>query len=168
MGENNIGFLSRRSFEMTGNTYKMKWNWGTGIFIFLVLFLMACAAFIIFAMQQDVNLVHKDYYEKGVNYSEQMNVNARSKQYFNSIQTQLQNEYLRIDFEPSLAAKIDSGNVLLYRPSNSKQDIYLPLSLSDNSIFISKSKLVAGRYILKLNWYSGGLKYEIDKPVNIQ
>jgi len=146
----------------------MKWNWGTGIFIFLVLFLAACTAFIIFAMQQDVNLVHKDYYEKGVNYSEQMNTNARSKQYYSSVQTQLQNEYLRVDFEQSLAAKIDSGNILLYRPSNSNQDITLPLSLTDNSIFISKSNLVSGRYILKLNWFSDGLKYEIDKPVNIQ
>lgn len=146
----------------------MKWNWGTGIFIFLVLFLAACTAFIIFAMRQDVNLVHKDYYEKGVNYTEQMNTNARSKQYYSSVQTQLQNEYLRVDFEQSLAAKIDSGNVLLYRPSNSNQDIILPLSLTDNSIFISKSNLVSGRYILKLNWFSDGLKYEIDKPVNIQ
>ncbi|MEZ5103885.1 MAG: FixH family protein [Draconibacterium sp.] len=146
----------------------MKWNWGTGIFIFLVLFLAACTAFIIFAMQQDVNLVHKDYYEKGVNYTEQMNTNARSKQYYSSVQTQLQNEYLRVDFEQSLAAKIDSGNVLLYRPSNSNQDIIMPLSLTDNSIFISKSNLVSGRYILKLNWFSDGLKYEIDKPVNIQ
>jgi len=146
----------------------MKWNWGTGIFIFLVLFLAACTAFIIFAMRQDVNLVHKDYYEKGVNYTEQMNTNARSKQYYSSVQTQLQNEYLRVDFEQSLAAKIDSGNVLLYRPSNSRQDITLPLSLTNNSIFISKTKLISGRYILKLNWYSDGLKYEIDKPVNIQ
>lgn len=146
----------------------MKWNWGTGIFIFLVLFLAACTAFIIFAMQQDVNLVHKDYYEKGVNYTEQMNTNARSKQYYSFVQTQLQNEYLRVDFEQSLAAKIDSGNVLLYRPSNSNQDIIMPLSLTDNSIFISKSNLVSGRYILKLNWFSDGLKYEIDKPVNIQ
>ena len=146
----------------------MKFNWGTGIFIFLVLFLLACAAFIIFAISQDVNLVHKDYYEKGVNYSEQMNVNARSKQYYSSIHTQLFNEYLRVDFEDSLALKIDSGNVLLYRPSNSRQDIILPLNLVENSILISKENLVSGRYILKMTWYFDGQKYQVDKPVNIQ
>ena len=59
----------------------MKFNWGTGIFMFLALFLLASAAFIIFAVRQDVNLVHKDYYEKGVDYTEQMNVNSRSTEF---------------------------------------------------------------------------------------
>ncbi len=146
----------------------MKFNWGTGIFIFLVLFLLACAAFIIFALRQNVNLVHKDYYEKGVNYTDQMNVSARSKQYYSSIQTQLFKEYLRIDLEDSLASKIDSGNVLLYRPSNSRQDIILPLNPIENSILISKKNLVTGRYILKMTWYFDGQKYQVDKQVNIQ
>ncbi len=146
----------------------MKFNWGTGIFIFLVLFLLACAAFIIFALRQNVNLVHKDYYEKGVNYTDQMNVSARSKQYYSSIQTQLFKEYLRIDLEDSLASKIDSGNVLLYRPSNSRLDIILPLNQIENSILISKEDLVNGRYILKMTWYFDGQKYQVDKQVNIQ
>lgn len=146
----------------------MKLNWGTGIFIFLVIFLLACAAFIIFAMKQGVNLVHKDYYEKGVNYTEQMQVNARSKPYYSQVSTSIHNDYFSIDFDDSLAAKIDSGNVTMYRPSDSHRDVSAPLLLSDNSIKIKKEALIPGRYILKLYWYSDGLKYQIDKPVNIQ
>ena len=48
----------------------MKFNWGTGIFTFIIIFLLLCVAFIIFAVRQGVNLVHDDYYEKGVDYSE--------------------------------------------------------------------------------------------------
>lgn len=146
----------------------MKFNWGTGILIFLIVFLLACAGFIWFAFQQDVNLVHKDYYEKGVDYSEQMKVNERSQPYVNAIQTQLINNFLEVEFDESLVAKIDSGSVLMYRPSNSKNDIYLPLDFSENKINIPKENLISGRYILKLYWYSEGLKYQIDKPVNIQ
>jgi hypothetical protein len=146
----------------------MKFNWGTGILIFLILFLMAAAAFIIFAMRQDVNLVHKDYYEKGVDYTDQMNVNSRSSQFSDKIQIESVNEYLLVSFEESLAANIDSGKVLLYRPSDSKQDVMFPMTFSDNSIKIPKEDLITGRYILKLSWFSGGLKYEIDKTVNIQ
>ena len=146
----------------------MKFNWGTGILIFLIIFLIACAGFIIFAMRQDVNLVYKDYYEKGVNYTDQMDVNARSKPYYNSVQTQLYTDFLSIDFDASLAAKIDSGSVILFRPSSSKQDVSLPLLITKNSLKISKKNLISGRYILKLFWYSDGLKYQIDKPVNIQ
>jgi hypothetical protein len=146
----------------------MKFNWGTGILIFLILFLAACAAFIIFAMRQEVNLVHKDYYEKGVDYTDQMNINSRSAKFLENIQINYKNEYLVVDFEESLVAGIDSGKVLLYRPSSSKMDVSYPMTFSGNSLNIPKNSLVSGRYILKLSWYSAGLKYEIDKPVDIQ
>jgi len=153
------------------NNYKkafMKFNWGTGILIFLILFLLACAAFIIFAMNQDVNLVHKDYYEKGVDYTDKMNTDARSTQFSDKIQIDYNEEYLLIDFEDSMVANIDSGKVLLYRPSNSNQDVLFPMTFSDSVIKIPKENLITGRYILKLSWYSEGIKYEIDKPVDIQ
>ena len=76
--------------------------------------------------------------------------------------------FLNIDVEESLAAKIDSGSVLLFRPSNSKNDITFSLEKYAKQVQVSKSELIHGRYILKFTWYSGGLKYEIDKPVNIQ
>ncbi|MCG6186588.1 FixH family protein [Maribellus maritimus] len=146
----------------------MKWNWGTGIFIFLTLFLMASAGFIIFAMNQDVNLVHRDYYEKGVDYTEQMNVNARSVPYKNALNVNLQNDVFQIDIDDLLAAKIDSGNVLLFRPSSSKNDVLISLNKQAKTIQISKDELINGRYILKFSWYSEGLRYELDRPVNIQ
>jgi hypothetical protein len=146
----------------------MKFNWGTGILIFLILFLLACAVFITFAMRQDVNLVHKDYYEKGVDYTEQMNVNARSAALTDSIQVLIKDDHLQVDFEESIVSKLDSGRVLLYRPSSSKMDVSLPMIFTENCLNINKSNFASGRYILKLSWYSGGLKYEIDKPVVIQ
>ena len=146
----------------------MKFNWGTGILIFLILFLAACAAFIIFAMSQDVNLVHKDYYEKGVDYTNKMNVDARSTQFEDKIQIDNSNGYLLVRFEESLVANIDSGKVLLYRPSNSKQDVLFPMTFSENTLRIPKENLISGRYILQLSWYSEGLKYYIDKLVNIE
>ncbi len=146
----------------------MKFNWGTGILVFLILFLMACAAFIIFALRQDVNLVHRDYYEKGVDYTDQMNVNARSVDLADSVQIRFQNEYLFIEFQKSLVEKIDSGKVLFFRPSDSGKDKLYPMNFTDNGLVISNQYLVPGRYILKLSWYTHGLKYEIDKQVNIQ
>lgn len=146
----------------------MKFNWGTGVTIFLIAFLLACAGFIYFAFQQDVNLVHKDYYEKGVDYSEQMEVNERSKPFYQSIQTGISGNFFQIGFDSMLAASIDSGMVLMYRPSNSKNDVILPLEIENNSFQISKNNLIPGRYILKLTWYSDGAQYQVDKPVNIQ
>ena len=84
----------------------MKFNWGTGILAFLILFLSASAVFIFFAMRQDVNLVHEDYYEQGVNYSAQMDVEARSTIYKDSLKTYMEDESFVVGFEKSLASPV--------------------------------------------------------------
>lgn len=146
----------------------MKFNWGTGIFLFLVLFLAGSAAFIIFASRQTVNLVHKDYYEKGVDYSEEIRVKARSKEFIEALNIQSGNESLQITIDPSVAAKIDSGSMYLYRPSDSKRDITFTMEPRTSQVAFRKSDLSNGRYILKFTWYSNGTKYQIQQPVNVQ
>jgi len=146
----------------------MKLNWGTGIFVFLVLFVVASAVFIVFASRQQVNLVHKDYYEKGVDYSEQMKVNTRSKPFSRSFTVSSTNEEFLVAIADELAAKIDSGSMYLYRPSDKTKDIILPVPAGLKTIQFPKEQLINGRYILKFTWYTDGLRYEVDRPVNIQ
>lgn len=145
----------------------MKFNWGSGIFIFLVMFLVAAGIFIAFAMRQDVNLVHEDYYERGVDYTNQMNAEARSHIYEDSVEVRFEGDFLLLDFHRNPTMKIDSGNVLLFRPSSSSLDIKIPLNVEEITMKISGSELYRGRYILKLSWYSEGLKYELDKAVTV-
>ncbi len=146
----------------------MKFNWGTGILIFLILFLTASAVFIIFAMRQDVNLVHKDYYEKGVDYTEQMNVNARSKPLADKVEPTVLEDFIQFYFKDSIASVIDSGKVYLYRPSDSKLDLIYELSVQNDICLIPVENLVKGRYIAKISWYTKGLKFEVEKSVNIR
>lgn len=150
----------------------MKFNWGTGILIFLILFLAACAAFIIFAMSQDVNLVYKDYYEKGVDYTEQMKVDSRSKPFSHLFETKSTEQFFIVDIDESLVTKMDSGTIYMYRPSDKTKDISSSFKTREKTVSqqfqFDKRALINGRYILKFTWYSEGLKYEIDKPVDIQ
>jgi hypothetical protein len=145
-----------------------KFTWGTGIFLFLVLFLAASAAFIVFAARQQVNLVHQDYYEKGVDYSDQMRVNARSKPFLKALKTNSESDFFIVEIHESLSEKIDSGTVLMFRPSDKTKDIAARLTANAARLEFDKRALINGRYILKFTWYSDGLKYEIDQPVNVQ
>ena len=145
-----------------------KFTWGTGIFLFLVLFLTASAAFIIFAARQQVNLVHQDYYEKGVDYSEQMRVNERSKPFLHALSVNSTNEFFIVSIEESLAEKIDSGTVLMFRPSDKTKDVSARLLAKSSKMEFNKQALMHGRYILKFTWYVDGIRYEIDQPVNVQ
>lgn len=146
----------------------MKFTWGTGIFIFLVIFLASAFAFIIFATRQKVSLVHKDYYERGVDYSEQMRVDERSKAFAQSFSIKNDPGFFEVNIESELAAKIDSGSMYMYRPSDSSRDITLPVPAHATSMRFEKDKLINGRYILKFTWFDDGVKYEIDRPVNVQ
>ncbi len=150
----------------------MKFTWGTGIFLFLVVFVIGAVAFIIFASRQQVNLVHKDYYEEGVDYSDQMRVNSRSRSFKEELTTKCTNDFFVIEIDEILAAKIDSGNIYLYRPSDYTKDISTSFKSKPGDTPVrfkfNKNDLLTGRYILKFTWYSEGLKYEIDQTVNIR
>jgi hypothetical protein len=145
----------------------MKFHWGTGILIFLILFLLACGLFIAFAMRQEVSLVHEDYYEKGVDHSQQMMVEARSAQFKNDIGTRFRESALLIDIKSSLSARMDSAHFHLYRPSDSTYDIESPFEAGDSPFIIPGEELISGRYILKVYWTWEGLKYEVDQTVFI-
>ena len=145
----------------------MKFNWGTGILIFLILFLLAAGLFIGFAMRQEVSLVHEDYYEKGVDHSQQMLVEARSAQYQNDIATEFQNGALQVVIKSSLASEMDSARFHLYRPSDSKRDIRRSFDAAESPLTIPGEELIPGRYILKIFWSWEGLNYELDQTVFI-
>ena len=146
----------------------MKFNWGTGIFTFIIIFLLLCVAFIIFTVRQGVNLVHDDYYEKGVDYSEELKVKQRSMEYHHAFEIIYLNKYLVLAIDENLSAQIDSGTILMFRPSDKKQDIEMPLEANAEKITFSKANLISGRYILKIQWYSNGEKFEHERPVNVQ
>ena len=145
----------------------MKFHWGTGILIFLILFLLAAGLFIIFAMRQEVSLVHEDYYEKGVDHSEQMLVEARSARYVNQIGTHIREGLLLIDIESSLLNRMDSARFHLYRPSDGTYDIQRTFDAEEGALAISGEELISGRYILKVYWSWEGLKYEVEQTVFI-
>jgi hypothetical protein len=146
----------------------MKFNWGIGIALFLTLFMVALISFVIFAWRQDVNLVHKDYYEKGVDYSARMDMDIRSAPFADRISVVNLRDSVCITFPKILADRIDSGNVLFFRPSGHLLDTQFPMALRDSLIFAEKAKLVPGRYIVKISWYSGGVEFEVDKTFIVE
>lgn len=130
----------------------MKFSWGTGILIFLIVFLAACGIFIAFAMSQRLNLVHKDYYKKGADHTEQMVIDKRSVKYTDSIYIKDKDKFLTVNFPDNFSDNLKTGNILFFRPSDDTEDIEFELALVNNKQLIDKNKLVKGRYIVKITW----------------
>jgi hypothetical protein len=146
-----------------------KFHWGTGILIFLILFLLAAAFFISFAMRQEITLVHDDYYERGVEHSDQIKVSERSAAYSEALYTHQDESYLSVGVDSALAMEMDSARLLLFRPSNKSLDLNSEFDASRGELLIPKEDLTKGRYILKLSWSAnGGLKYELERTIVIE
>ena len=146
----------------------MKFNFGTGILIFMLLFMTAIIAFVIFAHQQDVNLVHESYYEKGVDHTRQMQKEARSSEFFDKIDISDDGNYIRIVFPAGLAPKIEEGTVMFFRPSDHLKDIIKPLVLRGNVFIGAKDQLIPGRYIVKISWKANNADYVVDKQLIVK
>lgn len=144
----------------------MKFTWGTGIFMSIILFVSLGIAFMIFAFNQEVNLVHNDYYEKGANYDNEMNVKQRSDKYIKKIKISQQEENIEIKFINNFNAEADSGEIFFYRPSDKAFD--LKYKLTTDEIFITdKSKFIKGRYTIKISWFTDGKEYLVLKDYSI-
>ena len=52
---------------------KIKWNWGTGILLSIIVFMAILIGIVYVFMNQDVDLVTKDYYGKELRYQDQIN-----------------------------------------------------------------------------------------------
>ena len=146
----------------------MKFNWGTGILIFLILFLLAAGFFIAFAMRQDISLVHEDYYERGVDHTDQMHIEERSAPYLDAVKTTQTESFLQLSIVDTLASGMDSVRLLLYRPSSNSLDMELSFEPTRGALAIPLEDLTLGRYILQLSWSHEGLKYEIDQTIVIE
>ena len=146
----------------------MKFNFGTGIFIFLTLFVVALVAFVIFAHNQDVNLVHDNYYEKGVDHSQQMEKEARSASIASQINVSDTGTAIKISFPEGFSSSFTQGKVVFFRPSDHLKDLTHPLTIQENTFTCSKDKLVSGRYIVKISWQKDNLDYEVDKTLIVK
>ena len=143
----------------------MKFHWGTGIFIFIVLFVITCGVFLYYATTQRFSLVEEDYYPKELRYEEKLvkmrNANGLSM----PLQVKLENPNLVIRFPGDFRGRQLAGSIDIYRPSDEKLDIVLPVA-ADTSLTqsVPLSRLSKGRYIVKVDWTSDGKAYykEVD------
>lgn len=146
----------------------MKLNWGNSIFLFLTLFVMLGIAFVVFSLSKSNDLVTTDYYEKGADYSRQMEVAGRSAVYNDSIRVLNQNKNVVVRFAPAINQMTDTMQVYFYRPSDKKLDFNYEGLLNTDSLIIKKEYLTGGRYKVKFLWYYNRESYQVEKEFFIE
>ena len=117
----------------------MKINWGTGLVIGMVLFIGFIMFFVIKMStdkKYDHDLVTEEYYKQELAYQDQIDAQQNSARLAKNIQVEVTAEGIQIMFPPE--KKDIKGEVSLYRPSNKKLDLEIPISLENQQMIILK------------------------------
>jgi hypothetical protein len=111
-------------------------------------------------MNQDVDLVASDYYNKGIQHQDQIDRVNRTNSMDEAVQINPENGFIRLVFPKSLTQKNFSGTIQFYRPSNSKKDFSLPISIDNTAQqIVPTQNLDKGYWTVKLNWIQDSVEY---------
>tara|TARA_B100000809_G_scaffold237763_1_gene257894 strand:+ start:65743 stop:66189 length:447 start_codon:yes stop_codon:yes gene_type:complete len=148
----------------------MKINWGTGVVIAFVLFISFILGLVIIMSTNDsyeYDLVAKDYYKDELEYQQRIDKLNNAKSLTKDISIRETEKGIFIDFPNKIKANKIKGTIYLYRPSNQKLDITLPISIAKHSQFISYDTLIGGRWNIQVSWNVSNEEYLFQHSINL-
>lgn len=139
---------------------KSKFNWGTGILITIIIFMVITISTVIFLMNQRVDLVASDYYDKGIHHQEQIDRMNRTNKMGNEVSITPENGFIRLVLPKYFAQKSLNGTIQFYRPSDSKKDFAVAVAIDTSAQqLISTQNMVKGYWKVKLNFTQDEVEY---------
>jgi nitrogen fixation protein FixH len=147
-----------------------KINWGTGVVIAIALFMAFILYFVIKVQSNskyDNELVVEEYYKHDAKFGDEM---IRVQNAHDLTQKPLitkTNKGVTIVFPTLFAPNKIKGKVSLYRPSMKNLDFEIPISISNPTLLIPKSKLVGGRWDINMEWQYDGIAYLTKETIYV-
>ncbi len=146
----------------------MKLNWGTGIAIFYSIFVVVLVAVVIKTTTFDNSLVSDDYYADDLNYQQQYNKLANSRDLAEDLHINLQSakELVELVFPARLGKA--AGEIVFFCPSDSKSDFTVAIQPGeDNRQTVPITGLKPGLWRVKVDWQAGGKAYYKEVVITI-
>ena len=148
---------------------KIKWNWGTKLFIATAMFMLFLLGMVYMTTLQDRSMVEDEYYQKSMVYQLMMDKKNNTKKLEQKVQVNMGREYLSIRFQDFFNPANISGEIKIYRPSDIKLDVLIPIKLdSTRSLHFPTNKLTKGKYIVKIDYKVGETGYYQEQVVFVE
>jgi len=147
----------------------MKFHWGHGVGILYLTFVVSMLFLVYKTTQENFGLVTDDYYKEAIQYQSKIDKQRNSAALAKKLTIDwMQNESkVRISFPENLQGV--SGEILLYRPSDSGQDLKFQVQPdSANEQEVSFASLKKGLWRVQVEWKSGITEYFDEKLLLIQ
>lgn len=141
--------------------------WPVSIIAFFVVFVGGLTAFIVFASNQQDDLVRADYYEEELRYQLQLDRINRTQLIPDRADVRYDAERQRITIAlPKGHATGSSGRIQLYRPADARLDREVALAVgSDGFQHVDARSLRGGLWKVRVRWSIAGQEYFVDQPL---
>jgi len=147
----------------------MRFNWGHGIFLFLAFFVLSMAFVIYKSFQQEVLLVEKEYYPKGLEYQKQIDRVRNTGALADKIKVSLTADSVVITYPESFRNERVKGELYFYRPSDTRGDLREEIAYKPDLVQkVVASRLMTGKYILKISWTMAQREYYQEEILRIR
>jgi hypothetical protein len=148
----------------------MRFTWGHAAIAIPVTIVVVFTSVLIRSMADDKNteLVTEDYYAKEIQFQDQID---RTK---SALELNTKIDWVKVDanwqlillgdFDPTMV----KGEIQVYRPSDSKLDLIIPLGLeADGTQLISSKNFQKGKYQIQVKWTVDGADCYLGKNIFI-
>lgn len=146
----------------------LKFNWGTGIFISIVLFMTISIILAVIFMNQRVDLVTNNYYEKTLTYQNQIDTYKRTAELKEKVSFNYADNMINLSFPGSFLKQVNNGKLYFYRPSDSRKDFTVPILLDkEGSQSVNTTKIDKGYWKIEIQWTMNNEDYKMEESVLI-
>ena len=146
-------------------------RWPVGLAVILSSFAGILVVYVVLAHFNKMDLVSTDYYEQGIKYQQQIDRINRGSQRSHSVRLEYDrsNRLLSIQFPETLQAELISGTLVLFRPSDARQDRNLPLVPDINCRQVIDLKNFSnGLWRIKIFWQVNALEFYHEEKLVIE
>lgn len=134
-------------------------NWGLAVTVFYITFVVALVTLVVIVSQDKVDLVVQDYYAQDQIYQQQIDKIVRTKALTEQVKIINSGNSIVVKFPENIESQI-SGDILLYKPDNSKLDVTIPIETNENKIqIINSDNLTKGFWKVKIDWVCNDSAY---------
>lgn len=143
----------------------MRLNWGTGIALAYTVFAVATMGFAVFAMDQKVELVSEDYYQRAMHHDDRMAAVANAEALGRAFRLDADDRQLTLTWTTARPDR-GAGTVTLYRPSDAGADRSIPLDPdASGAQRIALAGLAPGRWLVQVQWRAGERQYYVERTL---
>ncbi len=146
----------------------MKISWGILVTLGFSLFAAGIIVMVAVSMTKNIDLVSDNYYEQGIKYQNQIDMNVNSVEYSDKIKTELKDSELLIEYSEDLRKGNFSGEIKFYRSSDAKKDFKVNIETGEKGFqHIPVMNLDKGLWKVQFSFKRDNKNYFLEKSIFI-